>query len=94
MGRLERYAAWSVVQLVAVVAVVVAPVEEGIASIVVLAVTLPLVWAWGRYHADLALNAALDEAERNRWRLAIWFVPGAIALYWVRHVRPREAAFD
>ena len=86
---MTRYAGFSLVQLVIVAAVVLAGVNEGIVGVVVLATALPLVWAWGLYHADVALNPLLEEAGRTRWRLAVWFVPGAIALYWWLHVRSR-----
>ncbi len=89
MGRLARAAAFSLLQLLAVVAVVFGPVAASVAGLVVLAASLPVVFTWGHVQADVAMNGALDEVERNRWRIAVWCVPGAVALYWLRHVRPR-----
>ena len=87
--RMTRYAGFSLVQVVIVAAVVLAGVEAGLVGVIVLATAVPLVWAWGLYQADVALNPLLDEAGRTQWRMAVWFVPGSMALYWWRHVRGR-----
>jgi hypothetical protein len=47
-------------------------------------------WGWGHMQAELALNPYLDEVRRARWRMLLACVPGAIALYWLLHVRPDE----
>ncbi len=94
MGRLTRYAAYSLLQLGAVIAVVVGPVPAQLAGAVVLVASIPVVLAWGHVQADVALNPLLDDVSRSWWRIAIWCVPGAVALYWLLHVRPRRAALD
>jgi hypothetical protein len=87
--RLTRYAAFATVHGLAVLAVVLGAGGE-FAGLVVLAVSLPLVWAWGQYQADVQLNPLLDDGGRNLWRVAIWCVPWSMPLYWQRHVRPRR----
>jgi hypothetical protein len=47
-------------------------------------------WALGHLQAEVALNPYLDAVGRTRWRMALVCVPGAVALYWVLHVRPDE----
>lgn len=93
MGRLTRYAAYSLFQLIVVLAVVAGPVPAELAGVVVIVASVPVALAWGHVQADVAMNPALDDVERRRWRIAIWCVPGAVAVYWLRHVRPRRA-FD
>lgn len=66
-----------------------AGVIPGSAGLVFAAVFLfPLLWSWGAYQAHLQLNVALDEAERQRWRIAFYLVPPTTALYWWQQVRP------
>jgi len=53
---------------------------------------LALIWlvllpAIGPFQAEVALNAVLDEAERRRWRIALYVVPWSMTLYWHRYVR-------
>ncbi len=36
------------------------------------------------------MNPALDEVDRNRWRIAVWCLPWSMTAYWHRHVRERE----
>lgn len=58
-----------------------------------LALTLVLLMSLGIYvtiapfQADVALNESLDDDERRRWRILLWVVPWAVALYWHRYVR-------
>ena len=92
MGRLTRYALFSLFQLIVVLAVVLGPVPAEVGGLAVLAASVPVALAWGHVQADVALNPLLDDGARSRWRIAIWCVPGAVALYWLRHVRPRQAA--
>jgi hypothetical protein len=61
------------------------------AGLVGLAVSLPLLFAWGAYQADVAINPELDEAERRRWRILLWCFPWSMTVYWLRHVRSRGA---
>ena len=89
MGRLARAAAFSLFQVLMVLAVVLGPLDAGLAGLVVLAASVPVALTWGHVQADVAMNPLLDEVERNRWRIATWCVPGSIALYWLRYVRPR-----
>ena len=91
MGRLTRSAAFSLFQLLVVLLVVLGPVPVETASVVVLAASLPVALDWGHVHADIALNPLLDAGRRSRWRIAVWCVPGAVAWYWLRYVRPRRA---
>ena len=89
MGRLTRYAAFSLFQLIVVLVVVAAPVASEIAGTVVLAASVPVALAWGHVQADVAMNPLLDDVARNRWRIAVWCVPGSVALYWLLYVRSR-----
>jgi hypothetical protein len=36
------------------------------------------------------MNPGLDDAARSRWRILLACAPGSMALYWLRHVRPRR----
>jgi hypothetical protein len=80
--RIRRYAAWSLVQLVAVVAAAVADPQYALPVWIV--VFLPTLFAWGHVQAEVQLNPRLDEDARVRWRIALWVLPGAMALYWWR----------
>ncbi|HEX8122270.1 MAG TPA: hypothetical protein VF549_13495 [Solirubrobacteraceae bacterium] len=90
MGRLARAALFSLLQLAAVLVAFFLPGVAKAAALVLVVAAVPFVFVWGRVQADLAMNPMLDEVERNRWRIAIWSVPGAVALYWLRYVRPRR----
>jgi len=87
---LTRYAVFSVLQLVAFLAVLLLGVEEGLAGLLFVAITLPLLWAWGHFLADIELNPFLDDPARQRWRLVVYLVPGALAFYWHRYVRAQR----
>ena len=91
MGRLERYALFSLFQLFAVVAVVLGPVPAETAGLVVLIASVPVALGWGHVHAHLAFNEQVEEPRRTWWRVAIWCVPGAVAVYWLLYVRPSRA---
>ncbi len=91
MGRLERYAAFSLLQLIGLLVVVVAAGAAEIVGLALLAASLPVVFGWGHVQADIAFNEQIDDVQRNRWRIAVWIVPGAIALYWLLYVRSRRA---
>jgi hypothetical protein len=60
-------------------------------GLVVLFASVPLFFAWGAFHADLATNELIDEPSLTLWRIALWLLPWTMTLYWYRHVRPREA---
>jgi len=87
--RFTRYAAFSVLHgLIVVLAVVgLAGPDPGL---VVLVASIPLLFAWGAYQGDIALNPLLDEAGRTRWRIGGWCLPWSMALYWHRHIRARR----
>ena len=85
--RFARYALFSLVHLVIVALVVLTPLDGGLGGLIVLVVSVPLLWAWGLFHADLTMNESLDDRERTAWRIALWCVPWSMALYWHRHVR-------
>lgn len=87
--RMKRYVAFMVVHA-AVVALAVAGVFGDFGWLAVLVCALPVVWAWGLFQADLALNGALQNAARDRWRIAFWLLPWSMAAYWLRYVRPRR----
>lgn len=87
--RMRRYARLSALQAIVVLAVVSGALGPA-AGIVLVVVSLPLVLAWGSFQADLTMNPAMDEATRSRWRIALWMIPGSMALYWYRYVRVRE----
>jgi hypothetical protein len=89
--RLRRAAACSGLQLVSGVLVLLAGPVAGPAAVGFVVATLLSFGAWGAFQAELALNPELDDRDRARWRMALACVPGAMALYWRRHVR-RPAA--
>lgn len=60
-----------------------------IAGLVVLVASVPLLFAWGAFQADLAMNAPVDEVARSRWRIALYLLPWSVTVYWLRYVRPR-----
>ena len=83
--RLTRLAYFAIVNLVAVLIAVALP---GIVALgFVLLSSVAIYVAIGPFQADVALNESLDEAERRRWRIALYLVPWAVALYWHRYVR-------
>jgi hypothetical protein len=70
------------------VAVLIAVALPGIVALgFVLLSSVAIYVAIGPFRADVALNESLDEDERRRWRIALWVVPWAVALYWHRYVR-------
>src|SRR4051794_21908064 len=85
--RLTRFAAFAVAHLALVLALLVGGVLAAQAGLVLLVASIPLLFAWGSFQTDVALNPRLDEAERARWRIAMWLLPWTIALYWHVHVR-------
>ena len=90
-ARLTRYAVFSVVHgVIAIVAL--SRVAEPWAVYALALASLPLFFAWGSFQADVALNPLLDEPGRTRWRVFLWMLPWSMALYWLRHVRPRRRA--
>ena len=86
-ARLRRYAVLSVVQVVVVVAAAIAAALSLVSDVVFALACLGMFWAWGPFQADVALNERFDDTGRRRWRLALWLVPGSMALYFHRHVR-------
>jgi hypothetical protein len=91
-AKLTRYALFSGLQACVVVAVLLG--DFGAAGVVVVMLTsLPLTFAWGPFHADLAMNERIDERSLIRWRIALWLVPWTMTLYWYQYVRPRAAGF-
>jgi len=84
--RLRRAAICSALQA-AIVLAAFAGVPYDAALVALVLVSLPLLWALGPFQADVSLNTALDEDDRRRWRIALASVPGAMALYWHRHLR-------
>lgn len=85
--RFRRYAVFSLLQLIGVVLVGVTGLESGYAAAVVLVVSLPVLWAWGAFQADVAINASFEDSDRRRWRVLLACLPGSMALYWHRHIR-------
>ncbi|MCW2993986.1 MAG: hypothetical protein JWQ18_1481 [Conexibacter sp.] len=84
--RLKRYAICSALTVPLELAIVAGlPLDYAFAF--VLAVSLPMFWACGPFQADVSLNTALDERDRVWWRIALYLVPGAMALYWHWHLR-------
>ena len=61
------------------------PEVVGLAAVVVFA--LPLLWSWGAYQAHLELNDAVDDGERQVWRVAFYLAPPSMAAYWWMYVR-------
>jgi 4-hydroxybenzoate polyprenyltransferase len=90
VGRLARAAFLSLLQLVVLVALVFLPDVAQVVGTIFLLAMIPFLFVWGRVQADLAMNPLLDDVERTRWRIAVWCIPGAVALYWLRYVRPRR----
>jgi hypothetical protein len=85
--RARRYALASALQAVAFVLALLGPLPAAVAAaLLVVAVVLGL-WMFGHAQAELAFNAELDDVERQRWRIALACVPGALALYWVLWIR-------
>jgi hypothetical protein len=77
------------VQAVVVIAALVGAPASVVGAVLVVSVLLSF-WALGHLQAEIALNPYLDEVGRARWRIALASVPGALALYWLLHVRPDE----
>jgi hypothetical protein len=91
--RLARYAVFSITHLAVVLIVLLGPFRSQDGALLVLLASVPLLWAWGHFHADVATNPALDHTGRTWWRVTFWCLPWAMTLYWLLHVRPRHA-FD
>jgi hypothetical protein len=85
--QLTFCAACSAVQVIAVVAAALGVVAVEAALAVAVVAAVPVLWGWGRFQAAIAMNPELDVAEQARWRMLLACVPGAMALYWHRHVR-------
>jgi hypothetical protein len=83
--RLTHLAVFAVVNLAAILIGLALP--GAVAVAVVLLASLAIYIAIGPFQADVALNESLDEDERRRWRIALYLVPWAVALYWHRYVR-------
>ena len=86
--RLTRFAGYTAVHLALVVGLLASPLPPDIAWLIILVLSVPLFLAWGSYQADVAMNPALGEAARTRWRVALWCVPWSMALYWHWYVHP------
>ncbi len=86
--RLTRYAAFATAHSVVLLASAagLGPIGWTIAAVT----SLGFLWAWGHYHADLAINPQVDELQRNRWRIALYLLPWSMTLYWFIYVRPRR----
>jgi hypothetical protein len=82
--RLTRFAALSVVDLVALAVAVALPGWGGAGVTLVWLLLLPAI---GPFQAEVALNATFDEDDRRRWRIALYVVPWSMTLYWHRYVR-------
>lgn len=83
--RLTRLAVFAVVDLAVILVALALPgfVAWAFVAVASLAIYIGI----GPYQADLALNASLEEVERQRWRIALYLVPWSMALYWHRYVR-------
>jgi hypothetical protein len=82
--RLTRFAALSVADLVALAVAAALPGWGGAGLILVWLLLLPAI---GPFQAEVALNPALDEDDRRRWRIALYVLPWSMTLYWHRYVR-------
>ena len=83
--RLTRLAIFAVADLVVILVALALPGPVAVAFVLI--ASLAIYVGIGPFQADLALNSALDETERQRWRIALYVVPWAMALYWHRYVR-------
>jgi hypothetical protein len=86
--RLTRYAVFAAASAPAFLVALLSPLSRYGAAAFVFLIALP-VWylSIGPYQAEIALNPDLDETTRRWWRIALFLVPGAMALYWHRYVR-------
>jgi hypothetical protein len=89
-AKLTRYAVLAGVHGCVVVAALLG-VFGSAGWFVVLLASVPLFFAWGPFHADLATNELIDEPSLTLWRIALWLLPWTMTVYWYRYVRPREA---
>jgi hypothetical protein len=89
--RVARYAGLSIVHLSVVLVVLFGPFRSLDRGLVILVASLPLLWAWGHYQADVATNPRLDDTDRTWWRIVLWCLPWAMTLYLLRQVRTRRA---
>jgi len=83
--RLTRLAGFAVVDLVVILLALAIP--GALAVWLVAIASLAIYVTMAPFQADVALNASLDDVERQRWRIALYLVPWATALYWHRYVR-------
>ena len=88
--RLTRYAAFAGLHGLVVVPLWFGVAHDGLGSVVLLVVSLPLMWAWGQFQADVALNPWIDEPSRSRWRIALACLPWSMTVYWACQVRTRR----
>jgi hypothetical protein len=86
-ARLRRYAALSAVQAVVVLVAALSAALTLVPGVVFVLAGVAMFWAWGPFQAEIALNERLDDISRRRWRVLLVVVPGAMALYFHRHVR-------
>jgi hypothetical protein len=86
-AKLQRYAAFTLAYSVLLVLLVVRILPEALGLVLALVFALPLLWAWGAYQAHLELNDAVDDGERQLWRVGFYLVPPAMAAYWWMYVR-------
>lgn len=86
-SQLTFCAAASALQVIAVLAAALGVIPAALALAVAVVASVPVFWGWGRFQGAIALNPELDEAGQARWRMLLACVPGAMALYWHRHVR-------
>lgn len=63
-----------------------ASLPDAVWGVLILLIAAGVLFALGPIHAHIALNRDLDEAERIRWRVLVWTVPGAVAFYWHLYV--------
>ena len=89
--RLTRYAVFAVAHLAIVLVLFAGVLDAAYAGLVLLAVSVPLLPAWGAFQGDVATNPDLDDVDRSRWRIALWLLPWSMALYGPVHVRGARA---
>ena len=81
--RLTRYAVISALHFLLVVAAIVQLLGHWAwAPSLTVSALVMLVWSSGHFQTDVALNPALDELDRRRWRIALWCLLWTMTLYW------------
>jgi hypothetical protein len=83
--RLTRLALFALADLAVILIALAVP--GPVAIVFLLVASLAIYVGIGPFQADVALNESLDDAERRRWRIALYLVPWSMALYWHRYVR-------